>query len=108
MFTLSTTTRQTTAPPGADFATAEKIPPAQRAPPQAGKPTRAISHRLWPDPLDQVPGNAAPLWLRAGLAARLANTGKQRWTEKEWKWLGSSETALKDLPRKEVREFLRQ
>jgi hypothetical protein len=72
------------------------------APSASGKKTRALKYTLLPDPLDLKPGNAATYWRRAG---RLAVVVKRRFTEKEYLWV-NSETALKDLPRKEVREFL--
>src|SRR5437868_8254754 len=55
-------------PPGVE---APKVPVVKLAVPKEQKPGRALKYRLWPDPLDQVSGNAAPLWMRAGMAARL-------------------------------------
>jgi hypothetical protein len=71
---------------------------------QAGaQPGRALEYRLLPDPLDLTPGNAAPLWLRAGQAARNV---RRKLTDKEEKWLSAAETPLQALPRKEVRALL--
>src|SRR5207248_2583921 len=87
-------------------APAEDGPDVIRPAAQAAKPPyRALAWSLLPNPLDQVPGNAAPLWIRAGLAARGA---RYKWTERQWKWDygGPEGTARKDLPKKEVREAL--
>jgi hypothetical protein len=65
-----------------------------------GKKTRALKYTLLPDPLDLKPGNAAAYWRRAG---RAAVSVKRKITEKEDVWFNGS---LKDLPRKEIREFL--
>ena len=72
------------------------------APSASTKKTRALKYTLLPDELDFKPGNAATFWRRSG---RAATSVKRRLTEKEWLWL-SSDTALKDLPGKEIREFL--
>jgi hypothetical protein len=66
------------------------------------KKTRALKYPLLPDPLDLTPGNAATFWRRAG---RAAISVKRKLTEKEDPWL-SADTALKDLPQKEIRAFL--
>src|SRR5262249_50754475 len=87
-------------------APAEDGPQAIRPAAQATKPPyRALAWSLLPNPLDQAPGNAAPLWVRAALAARSA---RYKWTPAQWKWdhAGPEGTALKDLPQKEVREAL--
>jgi hypothetical protein len=84
----------------------EERPQLIRLAPQAkNPPLRALEWSLLPDPLDQTPGNAAQLWLRAGAAARAV---RHKWTDAQWKWThgGEEGTALKDLPRKEVRELL--
>jgi hypothetical protein len=66
------------------------------------KKTRALKYALLPDPLDLKPGNAATFWRRAGRAA----VGVQRkFTAQEDAWLDSA-TPLKDLPCKEIRDFL--
>ncbi len=76
-----------------------------RLAPQASKgPTRALQYALLPEPADQVPGNAAPLWLSAGLAARVVQT---RMGETQWKWLAPEQTPLKTFPRQEARDFLK-
>ena len=64
------------------------VPPPEPAPviPLAVKPGRAedcaLKYTLLPDPLDQTPGNAAPLWVLAGdsasaVAARTARGAEQ-------------------------------
>lgn len=84
--------------------------PADEAPvitlaPQGKKPPAALTYRLLPDPLELVEGNAASVWLRAMAAARGV---EHKWTEKQWAWdyAGDGGTALKDLPKKELRAVL--
>ncbi len=72
------------------------------APSASTKKTRALKYTLLPDELDLKPGNAATFWRRSG---RAAMSVKRRMTDKEYLWI-SSDTALKDLPGKEIREFL--
>lgn len=74
------------------------------APKPAG---RALEWSLTVDPLDQQPGNAAPLWLRAGGSARAVRYG---WTNQEFAWGsgGVGGTALMDLPRADVRALLKK
>jgi hypothetical protein len=85
-------------PPKAD---APEPAPVVRLAPQATRPpARPLEYRLMPDPGDLVHGNAAPMWLRAG---HLAQNVKRKITDKEYRWEGGP---LKDLPRKDVREFL--
>jgi hypothetical protein len=55
----------------------EVILAAQRATPER----RALAYSFEVPELDRVPGNAAPIWLRAGLAARRV---KYKWAEKDW------------------------
>ena len=64
---------------------------------------RALRYTLLPGPLDCKPGNAAPIWVRAGEAA---SANEHKLTEKEHAWRSPAETPLKDLPVKEVRDFL--
>jgi hypothetical protein len=70
----------------------------------AGKAApRALRYPLLPEPLDQTPGNAALLWLRAARAAA-GPAGKM--TEKQHEeWVGGDKP-LKDLSRVEIRKFL--
>jgi hypothetical protein len=74
----------------------------------AGPRQRALKYALLPDSLDLKPGNAAPLWLRAGQSAR--QTSREvaqkdpKALDKEHEW--SSTTPLKDFPRAEVRAAL--
>jgi hypothetical protein len=63
-------------------------------------PPRALKYRLLPDPLDVTPGNAGPVWLRAGQAGAQV---QRKYSEKEDNWRGGP---LKDLPRKEVQALL--
>ena len=68
---------------------------------------------LLPDPLDLTPGNAAPLWIRAGDAADAPN---RRLIEGKYKGRGGpagtpqnfegKAVALKDLPKEEIRAYL--
>src|SRR5438132_511086 len=67
--------------------------------PSDTKSQPALKYQLLPDVSELTPGNAAPLWLRA------CDMVGPAWTEKEDRWL-RSETALRDLPRNEVRELL--
>src|SRR5262249_34599775 len=71
----------------------------------ASRPTpgRALKDTLLPPLLERTSGNAAPFWLRAGAAAREVQL---KWTEETYKRMGGGGTPLKDLPVKEVREFL--
>src|SRR5262249_45336665 len=79
-------------------------PPTKRAPAKAPvsglgprgarPPASALANRLLPDPLDQVDGNAGPLWISAGLAAREV---RYKWTEKQWNWFGLRGTPLDKL-----------
>ena len=90
---LRTLAHQTAEPPP-DQPTVVKLAPS------AAKKTRALKYTLLPDPLDLQPGNAATYWRRAGRAAVVV---KRKMTEKEWNW---QKTPLKDLPHKDIREFL--
>lgn len=71
------------------------------APQSTAKQVGAFRYRLLPDPRDRTPGNAAPLWRLADDAFRGA---KQKMTNREFAWAG--QTSLKNLPRKEVHDFL--
>jgi hypothetical protein len=90
--------------PGAPVAPAPEPAPIIKLAASAsahGQP--ALKYTLLPDPLDLTPGNAAPLWIRAGQAVV---SNKRKFTQKEEKWYTRSLTPLKDLPRQEVRDFL--
>jgi hypothetical protein len=67
------------------------------------KPASSLAHRLLPDPLDRVEGNAALLWTRAQLAVRAV---RYKWTEAQWKWSETASTPLDKLPIKEVKVVL--
>jgi hypothetical protein len=73
------------------------------APQSATKQIGAFHYRLLPDPLDRTPGNAAPLWRLAGDAFQDAYK-RDKTTSQEFN--RASQTPIKDLPRKEVRELL--
>ena len=77
------------------------FPVAHLAPQSAVKQVGALQYRLLPGPLDRTPGNAAPLWRLAGEAF---HASKHKMTNQESDW--EHVPALKDLPRKEVRELL--
>src|SRR5271166_1795608 len=79
------------------------LPLIKLAPQKTGVTVRALKYQLLPDPLDQTAGNAAPFWLRAGMAARGV---KEKHDEKHWKWVDPTETPLPELPRKEVQAYL--
>src|SRR3954453_14483435 len=86
-----------TAAAGAQNLTTVALPAA------AAPPPRAFKYMLLPDPSELTPGNAASLWRQSYEAAREA---KVSLGEKEYKWISSEETPLKDFPVKEAREFL--
>lgn len=74
------------------------------APQSTAKQVGAFHYRLLPDPLDQTPGNAAPLWRFASDVARRV---KRRLTPKEEvAWLGG--IPLRRLPQQEMADFLAQ
>lgn len=83
---------------------AEQGPEVIRPAPQAEKPaTRVLTYSLLIDDLDKVEGNAAPMWIRAGLSARGV---PHKWTEAEEKWHSVEQTPLSKFPRKQVRATL--
>ncbi len=67
---------------------------------------------MLPDPLDQTPGNAAPLWIRAGEAAssvsRELSTGPNKVVAPVGTPLSleNKKVPLKDLPKEEIRAYL--
>src|SRR5579859_883294 len=77
------------------------FPVVRLAPQSAVKQVGALHYRLLPGPLDRTPGNAAPLW---GFAGEAFHKSPHKMTIPESDWAGAP--ALKDLPRKEVRELL--
>jgi len=81
------------------------MPLIKLAPQKTGLTMRALKYHLLPDPLDQMAGNAAPFWLRAGMAARGV---KEKPGEKHGKWVDPAETPLRALPRKEVHAYLKE
>src|SRR5947209_1612791 len=77
---------------------------------------RALKYTLLPDPLDLKPGNAAPLWIRAGDAAEAAmrkvNQGPNKVPAPKGTPLDATARAddkpvpLKDLDKDEIRAYL--
>jgi hypothetical protein len=78
-------------------------PPLIKVPVPAATPSPARDYELLPDAADVVPGNAAPMWLRAAIALRQPGAV---WPDEEGKWGSSIQTPLRDLPRAEVRKFV--
>lgn len=79
-------------------------PPTVKLPVRSTVPAgRALAHPLLPDELDRTTGNAAPLWMRAGNAAR---TSGHKWTDEQYKWSSTEEMPLGKLPQKQVRELI--
>jgi hypothetical protein len=78
-------------------------PTVIRLAPQAKAPRRALAYHLMPDPLEAVAGDAAQLWLRAGINVRAV---RHKWTEEEWKWAGPAGTPLNKLPVREIRTLM--
>lgn len=68
-------------------------------------PLNVMAHSLLLDSADQVNGNAAPLWIRAGMAARSV---RYKWTQAEWNWESPDTTPLTKLPRKPIKDLLDQ
>ncbi len=87
---------------GAPAAPPAPVPVVRLAPSPVAKIERALRYRLQYDQADQTPGNAAPLWARAGQSVRQV---PRKLGDQEFAWTGT-DVALKDLPRKEVRELL--
>jgi hypothetical protein len=55
--------------------------PEVRLAPQAARSKRALEYELLTPELDRVAGNAAPIWIRAGIAARRA---RYKWKDTDW------------------------
>jgi hypothetical protein len=89
--------------PGTAVPAPEPMPVVQLAVDLGAPKTRALRYTLLPDPLDLTPGNAAPIWLRAG---QTSGNNRLKITEKQEKWYTRSLTPLKELPRQEMRDFL--
>jgi hypothetical protein len=71
-------------------------------PTEAPRPGRALRYALFVEPYDQVSGNAALRWVRAGMAAIEAT---RKVTPQQWDW-ASRDVALHKLPREKVRTLL--
>jgi tetratricopeptide (TPR) repeat protein len=101
----------------------DAAPPAPEPPPlvklavkSGPAEERALKYTLLPDPLDLTPGNAAPLWVRAGEAAsdvmRNLSQGPNKVNAPKGTPLDATATAddkpvpLKDLNRDEIRSYL--
>ncbi len=89
--------------PAARPAPAPEIPVIRLMVRPVANPPRPLRYLLLPDPLDLTPGNAAPQWTRAGVAAAHV---KRKLTGAESDWLGK--TPLNELPVAEVRKFLEE
>jgi hypothetical protein len=82
----------------------EPAPVVNLAVSAAGRAPRALKYSFEIDPLDQHPGNAAPLWIRTALAARSV---RHKWTDAQNNWDGPGlGLTLDKLPKKEVRAVL--
>ena len=79
----------------------DETPTVHLAPQRVDK-DRALKYKLQFEEGDQVRGNAAPLWIRAGLAARRVN---YKWTNEEWEQML---LPLDKLPVKHFRRRARQ
>jgi len=90
-------------PPGANPPAPEPTPVVRLAVKPGAPEESALRYALLPDPLDCKPGNAAPIWIRAGDAV---HSNAHKITEKEEKWYGPADTPLKDFPAEKVRDFL--
>jgi hypothetical protein len=73
------------------------VPVVKLAPQATGPAPRALRYHLLPAEAELQPGNGAPLWLRAGQAARDAS---KRFN---YDWIAMP---LKDLPKQEIRDCL--
>jgi hypothetical protein len=102
------------AAPGAPVVAAPEPMPVVKLAVTTGAPkVRALKYTLLPDPLDLTPGNAAPLWIRAGNAIEGPN---RKLLEGAYKGRGGpagtplnfegKRVPLKDLPKQEIRAFL--
>jgi hypothetical protein len=70
----------------------------------AAQPERVLRYPLLPDPLDLTPGNAAPLWVHAGL---IAQEEVRKLKPDEYGWFFNPKPGENDaLPKKEARELL--
>src|SRR4051794_33901449 len=65
---------------------------------------RDLRYQLLPPQADLTPGNAAPMWLRAG---RAVQEHRAKMTDKEYNWAYSSETPLAKFPKKEAAALLK-
>ena len=100
-------------PPGGPVPAPEPAPIIKLAVTVGATKVRALKYTLLPDPLDLTPGNAAPLWIRAGDATDAPN---RRLIEGKYKGRGGpagtpqnfegKPVALKDLPKEEIRAYL--
>jgi hypothetical protein len=90
--------------PGPGAEAEPKIRVIRLAVPPGGRDERALRYALLPGPLDLTPGNAAPLWVRAGRSFREV---KRKLTETEDRWRSPIETPLEKLPRDKLRELLK-
>lgn len=73
-------------------------------PTEAPRPEPALRYALFVQPYDLVSGNAAPQWVRIGMAAADAT---RRVTPQEWDW-ASMDVPLDKLPRDNVHALLQR
>jgi hypothetical protein len=69
----------------------------------AKAPVPSLTYQLFPPTLDQTPGNAASLWLRA---TQLVSQQQPPLNENQYNWGSREQTPLKDLPRQEAAKVL--
>jgi hypothetical protein len=81
----------------------EKGPTVVRLAPTRVEAGSALRYRLLPDPLDLQPGNAAPLWVRAGL---LMEEARQKLRDKKDDWYLKWVRQGTEPPKDKARELL--
>lgn len=97
--------------PGGEAPVPEPMPVVNLAVERGVRNEPALRYKLLPDPLDLKPGNAAPLWIRAGEAAsaedrKLRDSGVKGGPPGTPFNLENKQVLLKDLPKEEVRAYL--
>lgn len=98
--------------PGAQPPAPEPTPVVKLAVTPGSAEDRALKYTLLPDPLDLTPGNAVPIWIRAGAAADAAMRKLNEGPNKVVAPVGTplslenKRVLLKDLPKEEIRAYL--